>query len=49
MNSLAKSGMASTGAEVTAALRAANAVAVASSHTKASFLSKPVSGAAIVP
>jgi hypothetical protein len=49
MNSLAKSGMARTGADVTAALSAENAVAAASSHVKPSFLSNAVRGAATVP
>jgi hypothetical protein len=43
-----KSGMARTGAEVTAALRAPKAVAALSSQAKPSFLRSAVSGAATV-
>jgi hypothetical protein len=49
MKDLAKSGIASTGAEVTADLRAVNAVVAASSQEKPSFLRRAVSGAAIAP
>jgi hypothetical protein len=49
MNILEKSGMARMGAEETAVLRAPKAVDAASDHVNPSFVSRAVSGAAMVP
>jgi hypothetical protein len=48
-NGLEKSGMARTGAEVTASLSAANAAAAFLLHENSSFFNKVVNGAALVP
>jgi hypothetical protein len=49
VNCLLKSGMARTGAEVTAALRASKAAAASSDQENPSFFRRAVSGAATVP
>lgn len=49
INVLVKSGRASTGAEVIACYKFSKARCVSSSHSKESFLSSLVSGAAIFP
>jgi hypothetical protein len=49
MNGLVKSGMARTGAEVTAALSAVKAAAAPSLHANPSLVRRAVNGAATVP
>ena len=49
MNGLVKSGIVRMGAEVTVALKAANAAAAAGPHAKPSFVVSAVSGAATSP
>ena len=49
VNGLVKSGIARTGAEVTAFLRASNAAADSAVQEKPSFLVRAVNGAAMVP
>jgi hypothetical protein len=49
MKGLEKSGRASTGADVTAPLRAVKAAAAASVHVNPSFFRSAVRGAAIAP